>query len=282
MQFDTNSIIQYYNRTEWVYKNYWSLDKSLGLHFGFWHSKTKKLPEAILYQNEWMANKVGIANGLHILDAGCGIGGSSINLAQLYNCSVTGISISPKQVTAATQNAVKAGVSDRVQFFERDFIDTKFNNESFDIVWAIESVCHAQIKNDFFKEAFRVLKKGGKLIIADYFQTKNTLTEKENNLLYTKGINGWAVGCICIYKEFEQSSAELGFEKTEWINVNKLVHPSVKKLLQKTRTWLIPGYLYFKLGGITDTEYYNALGTYHFCKQFEKLWNYEVFIATKK
>src|SRR5919112_1843604 len=49
-------------------------------------------------------------------------------------------------------------------FLEASYFDMPFEDNSADVVWAIESVCHAKDKFQFYKEAFRVLKPGGKLI----------------------------------------------------------------------------------------------------------------------
>src|SRR5438105_3477628 len=82
-----------------------------------------------------------------------------------------GITITPQQVVTARQNAKRFKVEDNVQFEEQNFMKTRFPDRSFDVVWAIESVCYAPEKGDFIKEAYRQLKKGGRLVIADFFFT---------------------------------------------------------------------------------------------------------------
>ncbi|MEN9523571.1 MAG: hypothetical protein RL065_1948 [Bacteroidota bacterium] len=279
--FDKPSIIQYYQRTEWVYRNFWKLDKSMGLHFGFWDENVNTLSDAILNQNKVMAALIDIKASNKVLDAGCGVGGSAIYLAKNVGCNVTGITITPKQIQSANEYAAKENILDKVCFEEMDFTKTNFADESFDVVWAIESVCHANNKNEFLSEAFRLLKKGGKLIVADYFPTKDNFTELEKKQVYTNGLNGWAVDEMCNGNKFNEVSKKLGFTNSTFINADKYVVKSVKKLINKNRLWLIPGWIYYKLGGITDTEFMNAYGAYNFCKAFGKLWNYKIFIAEK-
>jgi ubiquinone/menaquinone biosynthesis C-methylase UbiE len=59
-----------------------------------------------------------------------------------------------------------------------DFENMDFNNNVFDIVFGLESVCHANSKEKFIKEAFRVLKNKGKILVADGFASKDYSQEK--------------------------------------------------------------------------------------------------------
>ncbi len=61
----------------------------------------------------------------------------------------------------------------------QDYTQTSFADETFDHIWALESICCALKKTDFIKEAYRILKKGGGFAIADGFACKRNLTEKE-------------------------------------------------------------------------------------------------------
>jgi len=274
-------IVQYYHRTEWVYRHFWNLDESLGIHFGFWEPGVKNLTAAIIRQNEVMAAMINIKATDKVLDAGCGVGGSSIWLAKHIGCDVTGITITPKQVTLANKNAAAAGVEDKARFFEMDYRHTTFDDAQFDVIWATESVCHAPDKAEFFKEASRLPKPGGRLIIADYFQTKFDLTAREESALFKKGFNGWSIYTICEEEKFKAAASTYGFDQLIFTQVNDKVMPSFKNLLRKLYFWLIPGWMYYKCGGITSTEFYNAYGSYHISKTLGKLWDYYVFTAVK-
>jgi len=96
--------------------------------------------------NAALASGIRIRPGARILDAGCGIGGSAIWLARTFGAFVTGITPVESQVERARRIAGELGVADRVQFMEQDYTCTTFPDASFDVVWAMESVCHAADK----------------------------------------------------------------------------------------------------------------------------------------
>ena len=104
-------------------------------HLGFWDNGTKRLRDALLKENEVLARQAGVASKDHVLDAGCGVGGSSIFLATNYGCSVTGITISAQQVRHAREYAKCHGVNELTTFFVADYTNVPCNDNSFDIIW---------------------------------------------------------------------------------------------------------------------------------------------------
>src|SRR5690349_17405932 len=98
-------IIDYYAATENAYKDSWDLEKSLSIHYGYWDEAVKNFPESLARMNEVMASAAEITNGERVLDAGCGVGGSSIFLASQMGCRVTGITLSERQSILAANNA---------------------------------------------------------------------------------------------------------------------------------------------------------------------------------
>jgi len=106
-----------------------------------------------------------------VLDVGCGFGGTSRYLAKRLGpkSQVTGITLSPKQVERGTQLAKEAGLNN-VQFVKMDALKMEFPDNSFDIVWACESGEHMPDKKKYIEEMMRVLKPGGKFVMATWCQ----------------------------------------------------------------------------------------------------------------
>jgi MPBQ/MSBQ methyltransferase len=110
-----------------------------------------------------------------ILDVGCGIGGSVRHAAKRWpkTALVTGITISAAQAKRATELAQAQGVRN-VTFMECDALDMSFADNTFDVIWAIESEMHMPNKQHFIRDLVRVLrspdptsgKPGGMLVIA--------------------------------------------------------------------------------------------------------------------
>src|SRR5687767_12929404 len=134
-------IVQYYRESENAYKDSWDLDKSLAIHYGYWDKKVRSFSESLVRMNEVMMETANIKPGEKVLDAGCGVGGSSIFLASTIGCRVTGITLSPAQVGKARINAETKNVSGLVDFRVMDYCATSFEDNSFDVVWGCESVC---------------------------------------------------------------------------------------------------------------------------------------------
>ncbi len=163
------TLVEYYNKTYKDYRVFYGLDKTLSIHFGYYDDNNKTQDKAVINMNKVLASISKITVDDVVLDAGCGIGGSSIWLAKNIGCKVIGITLSERQAFLASKLAQKNNVSNLVQFFVKDFTSTKFPPNSFDVVWGLESICYAKNKRDFLSEARRILKKGGRIIVADGF-----------------------------------------------------------------------------------------------------------------
>jgi tocopherol O-methyltransferase len=165
-------IIQYYQEAHISYVQGWDLKHSLAMHMGYFDKANKNLRAALKRMNEVIAELSEVKPGDVVLDAGCGVGGSAIYLAKEKACKVVGITLSGFQKKKADQFALQHGVAHNVTFEVQDYESTSFPNETFDVVWAAESVCHSEDASKFANEAYRLLKPNGRLVVADYYKAR--------------------------------------------------------------------------------------------------------------
>mmetsp|Transcript_26994 Transcript_26994/g.74210 ORF Transcript_26994/g.74210 Transcript_26994/m.74210 type:complete len:391 (+) Transcript_26994:118-1290(+) len=107
-----------------------------------------------------------------VLDVGCGFGGTSRYLARALGpeSEVTAITLSPKQVERAQELAIEQNTPN-VKFMVEDALEMpSFPDNSFDIVWACESGEHMPDKKKYIDQMMRVLKPGGKFVMATWCQ----------------------------------------------------------------------------------------------------------------
>lgn len=176
--FTSKEVADYYNTTQNHYQKWWKLNKNLSLHYGIREEGISSFKQSLENTNRVLMELADITASDKILDAGCGVGGAALFLAQNKDANVTGITLSEKQIELANQSAVRKGLTNKVTFHLMDYTKTSFLSESFDVVWACESVSSVGDKNLFIKEAFRLLKKGGRLILSDFFQTAENQNDK--------------------------------------------------------------------------------------------------------
>lgn len=118
-----------------------------------------------------------------VLDVGCGIGGSSLYLAERLHARATGITLSPVQAERARERARELQLSDRADFQVADALAMPFADNSFDFVWTLESGEHMADKQQFLAECQRVLKPGGRIALATWCHRDGELTGAERRHL---------------------------------------------------------------------------------------------------
>lgn len=130
-------------------------------NFGYWEAETssqRKASEALVDQ---LLDRIPQKTG-RILDVACGVGGSTRHLQRSYPSDmITAINISERQIAEASKRAPDC------HFQCMDATRLDFPDAHFDAVVCVEAAFHFDTRDAFLREAFRVLKSGGSLVLSD-------------------------------------------------------------------------------------------------------------------
>ena len=123
---------------------------------------------------EALVRKLGISQGLRVLDLGCGDGTTAVPAAQL-GADVLGVDIASNLVAAGKARADSLGLAN-LRFQEGDATDLhELDDESFDLVVSIFGAMFAPRPFDVAKEMVRVTKPGGRIVMGNWLPNDPTL-----------------------------------------------------------------------------------------------------------
>ena len=279
---NNKEIIDYYNDCEQDYRLLWRLDRAWGMHYGYFEKGDKSLTQAILKMNEQIIKHSSINDKSIVLDAGCGYAGTAMYIAEKKKCHIEAITIVEEQVIKANEVIKQKGLDDLINVSNQDYTKTNFKDNTFDLIYGIESVCHGD-KKAFLKEAYRTLKPGGTLLIFDGYNTKEKDKYTKKELKYMRNWNhGWAVNSLETSSFFIEESKKLGFKNQEYTNITDKVIKTSKILYLAS----FPAVIVDVSGRIVKkrTKYNKGnvkAAKYQYICMKNNLWEYGIFKAIK-
>jgi ubiquinone/menaquinone biosynthesis C-methylase UbiE len=153
-----------------------SVEKSFGrhVHWGYWPDPRSAVCDDDDYARAAERLTLELCRAAQVnseevvLDVGCGFGGTvaSINERQ-SGMRLTGLNLDHRQLERARARVLPLN-GNVIGFCQGDACRLPFADASFDRVLAVECIFHFPSRQEFFKEAFRVLRRGGTLALSDF------------------------------------------------------------------------------------------------------------------
>jgi ubiquinone/menaquinone biosynthesis C-methylase UbiE len=141
--------------------------ESLYLNMGYWE-RARDYDEAAQDLARLLAGAGGMNSGDEVLDCGFGFADQDIYWARQFKPKrITGVNITASQVEVARKRVKDEGLDSMIDLLVGSATAVPFVASSFDLVVALETAFHYDTRQDFFAEAYRVLRPGGRLVAAD-------------------------------------------------------------------------------------------------------------------
>jgi SAM-dependent methyltransferase len=272
------AVRRYYHAATEDYLRYYQSDWHHHMHYGF----DRELPKGgnpTEHLVRYVARIAGLKAGERMLDAGCGVGGSSIFLARELGLHCVGITLMESQARLATGFAAKGvprGAAGRARFAVNDFHAPSFKPGSFDAVWAVESFDHAADKRAWVAVMAGLLKPGGRLVIADGYRAAEPRDGSQRKA-YARFLAGWAVPHLCTAPELEAYAAEAGLERTHGEDISADVLPHARAIFRFGLIFIPIRWALARLGLTSAEKLGNAYATYFQYRTLRRgLWAYRV------
>jgi cyclopropane fatty-acyl-phospholipid synthase-like methyltransferase len=115
-----------------------------------------------------LARGAQITSGARVADFCAGLGGTVRYLAHKYAANVTGIELTPSRVAGAQELTRRVGLQDRAQVVEGNAMSVPLESGIMDAVVSQEAFCHVPDPGKALSEAFRILRKDGRLAFTDW------------------------------------------------------------------------------------------------------------------
>jgi tocopherol O-methyltransferase len=163
-----DKIAVFYDQSSPLWEDIWGEHMHMG-HYGPAGDEKKTDAQAQIDMVDRLLEWGQVTSPTRVLDVGCGVGGSSRHIARKYpGARVTGVTLSPVQCAHAKERSERAGLSDRTNFEVADALNLPFEDNTFDLLWSMESGEHMPNKEKWLAECQRVLKPGGRMLMATW------------------------------------------------------------------------------------------------------------------
>lgn len=229
-------IQRFYDASSGLWEEIWGEHMHHG-HYGADGTLPKERRQAQIDLIEELLTWARVDGANHLLDVGCGIGGSTLYLAEKFGGQATGITLSPVQAQRAQERSHQARIP--ATFLVADALAMPFADASFDLVWSLESGEHMPDKTQFLHECYRVLKPGGTLILVTWCHREardRPLTPSEQRHLQSI-YQVYCLPYIISLANYEAIAQALGFQDIRTEDWSAAVAPFWNVVVQSAFSW---------------------------------------------
>lgn len=230
----------HYDDLDTFYRDIWGEH----VHHGLWLTGKESDTEAAENLVTLVAKLGKTRQGTEVCDVGCGYGATAKILAERYGADVTGLTVSKAQWNyAQTKNAV----GDQTTYLLRDWYANQLPDNRFDVVETVESLEHMPDLPTFFRECYRVMKPGGRLVAVAWMSCENPSPASKRFLIDAITRESQIAG-VRPESEFKAATLAAGFTHYQFTDYAK----------QVKRTWPLCAWRMIK-GFFTKPHYRSFL-----------------------
>lgn len=168
----TQGIVKYYTRRHTQRRD--AFDRPYA-NYGYWTRPGLSMADAAEAMAGLVAGAAGLGPQDEVLEVGCGYGACAVRYASCFGPKkIIGIDITPTRIEHGREYVEQCGLSQTIDLRLGDATRLDFPDASFDKLIAVECAFHFDTRRDFLREAGRVLRPGGTLVVTDLIPKRGT------------------------------------------------------------------------------------------------------------
>ena len=159
---DREAIAHHYDVSNKFYE--WVLGPSMAYTCAVYPELDSSLEDAQFAKHDLVARKLGLKEGMRLLDVGCGWGGMVMHAAKHYGVRAVGVTLSRNQAEWAQKAIVEAGLSELAEVRFLDYREVR--EEGFDAISSIgltEHIGKTKLPG-YFRSLYAKLRPGGRML----------------------------------------------------------------------------------------------------------------------
>jgi ubiquinone/menaquinone biosynthesis C-methylase UbiE len=203
-------------------------ERSLYFNLGYWDGPTS-YDDACRRLAEVLGESAGMSPADEVVDCGFGFGDQDFYWLERFKPKrITGLNITSSQVTEARRRAAERGFSpERLDLRVGSATDMPLPDACADLVTALETAFHYDTREAFFREAFRVLRPGGRLVTADPIARADAARTLKTAVGEWFGRRFWQIPAANIHdrREYERKLTASGFDPVRVESIREQVYP---------------------------------------------------------